>query len=933
MNRCRYASGLLRLVLMLACGLATAQPDVARWMASQQPPQGPEASAIVQTPDGFLWVGEPGAVARFDGAQWRDYPLTTGAEVNDLLVDPSGRLWVASGHSLLRLEGDAFKVIARFRASDTVIRRLRWIHGRLHLATTRGVYRFESPARLLPVVDEKIGTAFDVADAGSGQQLLVGGHRGLFQSRGADVQALTTATREDLITSLEPDAAGGFWLGGYTLRRLTRAGTIEPMRAPAHWVRRLALLSNGELWVGTHFDGLYIRAADGTWRQGDRRLRGETINAIFEDSERNVWVATSGSGVHRFSLVGMAEIQFEDGLPTRLLSSIAAGRDGELWLATYGRGLLHVSPQLDLKPVATPCGDALVSLAWQAPDTLWFGGEGGLCRLRGGHAELVPGPGEVQALAIASTGGLWVLDAQALWRLEDGAVRERIYRRDATTTRVVAAMQDDRHGGVWIAGNDGLVHAGQRGWQSVDGNGAAHALWQGTNGDVWMLQNDALVLRTATGQRFATPAVRGAWLLWGDASGALWQIGRDASARTSATRLRAQLTAGRPPSPPEILATAEGHGGSQPTQIGTPQATALPDGRLAFVMFGKVRIGRLAPTPRQTPMPQAQLTGVSAPNNDSAKPGQVFEAGQWPIRFSYTAASLRAPQALQFRYRLLPVDGEWSAPTSERSQSFAGLAPGKYRFEVKVVGASAGAKPAQFEFTLLPLWHETWWVHLLFGIAVLLLVAWGTAIVWRWRLRRMSEHQHELEALVAVRTQALQDANRQLAIQARTDALTGLLNRRAFLDGYAFQWQATHRAGESIAVLIIDVDLFKNYNDQHGHVAGDEALQRIAQALIGALQWPDGEVARYGGEEFVAMLPRARLDQALAVGEAMRAAVSGLAIAYRDGHAPGIVTVSIGVAASKDNDDPSAEALLIRADVALYDAKHAGRDRVLASRG
>lgn len=397
------------------------------------------------------------------------------------------------------------------------------------------------------------------------------------------------------------------------------------------------------------------------------------------------------------------------------------------------------------------------------------------------------------------------------------------------------------------------------------------------------------------------------------------------------TRLREQLITGQPPTP-DVFDSTEGHGGSQPTQIGTPQATALPDGRMAFVMFGKVRIGRLAPTPRREPMLQAQLIAVGAPGNDSAKPGQAFNAGQWPIRFSYTAASLRAPQKLQFRYRLLPVEREWSTPTSERSQSFASLAPGKYRFEVNVVGAGADAKPAQFEFTLLPFWYETWWAHLLFGIAALLLVAWTTVIAWRWRLRRVSEHQRELEALVAVRTQALQDANRQLAIQARTDALTGLLNRRAFLDGYDFQWQATHRAGESIAVLIIDVDLFKNYNDQHGHVAGDEALQRIAQALIGALQWPDGEVARYGGEEFVAMLPRARLDQALAVGEAMRAAVSDLTIAYRDGHAPGIVTVSIGVAASKDSDDPSAEALLIRADVALYDAKHAGRDRVLASR-
>lgn len=988
--------------LLLGSGAACGQADVARWMAAYVPPQGPDTTAVAQTPDGFLWVGGARGLARFDGAQWREISVGPGtvSAVDDLLVDPAGQLWVASGNRLLRLRGDALDLVVTLASDDSGIRRLRWLQDTLHLATTIGVYRLNPPAQLQPLSGLKDGTAYDLAVPGDGHGVLAGGRFGLSVDTGSGWQRRFGGEQGDLVTSLERDGDGRLWLGGYTLRVIPETDEAGSAQGPARRVRRLAALSNGELWVGTHSDGIFIRARNGSWRRGDRRLRGEVVNAIFEDRERNVWVATSGSGLHRFSLTGMEEIQFEDGLPTRLLSSIAAGAADDLWLATYGRGLVHIDRGRALTPVATPCGDALGSLIWQAPDTLWVGGEAGLCRMQDGRIEQVSGPGAVVALALAADGSLWALDARVLWHLVDGSVSQRIDRRDRIHNPHVMAMQDDGQGGVWVASHEGLVQAGPAGWRLVDDHGQVDALWAGDAGQLWLVQKGELVLRGRDGRRYATPAFPGAWLLWRDGSGALWQIGRTGSARVSEQALRERLETGqlladegvvepdRPqrgdgatgvdgvpgsaglpraqaesasalrtgpdsthaprmgahpidPAQPqssgsaaiEVFGTADGHGDSYPTEVGTPQLATLPDGRMAFVMYGQVRIGSLASPAWQRPALQTEVSAVTAPGVAAAEPGHAFSPGQWPIRLGYTAAALRTPQALRFRYRLLPLDADWSPPTAERSQSFARLAPGKYRFEVRVDSDAAAPAPAHFDFTVLPLWHETWWARVLLGIVALSLGVLGAMLASRWRVRLLTLRQRELESLVTARTAQLQDANRQLAVQARTDALTGLLNRRAFLDAFGHQWHQTRSAGLPLSVLMIDVDHFKTYNDHHGHAAGDEALRRIATALRTSMHWPDGLVARYGGEEFVAMLPRAGLESALAMGETLRAAVEALAIAHLGGDQASITTISIGAAVSGAGDTSSAEGLLACADAALYDAKRAGRNRVLARDG
>lgn len=168
----------------------------------------------------------------------------------------------------------------------------------------------------------------------------------------------------------------------------------------------------------------------------------------------------------------------------------------------------------------------------------------------------------------------------------------------------------------------------------------------------------------------------------------------------------------------------------------------------------------------------------------------------------------------------------------------------------------------------------------------------------------------------------------ELVRLARTDGLTGLYNRRTFDDLLRREWRRLARTGEPLAVIMMDVDHFKLYNDTYGHGGGDLCLQRVARAAVGALQRPADVVARYGGEEFVALLPVTKLEGAIAVAEAIRAAVAGLEIPHTASKTSAHVTVSLGAACTVPQPDKDPASLLALADQQLYAAKSEGRNRV-----
>ncbi|MGV7207621.1 diguanylate cyclase [Oxalobacteraceae bacterium A2-2] len=193
-------------------------------------------------------------------------------------------------------------------------------------------------------------------------------------------------------------------------------------------------------------------------------------------------------------------------------------------------------------------------------------------------------------------------------------------------------------------------------------------------------------------------------------------------------------------------------------------------------------------------------------------------------------------------------------------------------------------------------------------------------------LAALQSSERQLEERVARRTEELHAANEKLAALSMTDGLTGIANRRCFDEILATEWTRASRLGHALAVGLIDVDHFKQYNDHFGHQQGDECLRSVARALESQVQRAGDLVARYGGEEFAFIVPATDEAQALAVAERIRKAIAQLRMPHPQ-TAAGYVTASVGVAAAMAGTG-SRDQLLRTADQALYRAKRAGRNRV-----
>ena len=159
------------------------------------------------------------------------------------------------------------------------------------------------------------------------------------------------------------------------------------------------------------------------------------------------------------------------------------------------------------------------------------------------------------------------------------------------------------------------------------------------------------------------------------------------------------------------------------------------------------------------------------------------------------------------------------------------------------------------------------------------------------------------------------------------DGLTGLKNRGAFDDDYARLWQQATRDRRAMALLLIDVDHFKSYNDCYGHQAGDEALRRVAHVVQRFARRPLDIAARYGGEEFLLALYDLGAEHVREIAEQLRETVQGLGIRHDDS-AAGVVTASIGVAIVSPRVGRSSEGAVQLADEALYSAKRGGRNGI-----
>ena len=194
----------------------------------------------------------------------------------------------------------------------------------------------------------------------------------------------------------------------------------------------------------------------------------------------------------------------------------------------------------------------------------------------------------------------------------------------------------------------------------------------------------------------------------------------------------------------------------------------------------------------------------------------------------------------------------------------------------------------------------------------------------QWQLE---EYTRTLETKVTERTAALEEANKELHQLATLDGLTLVANRRRFDEYWQQQWQFLTQQQQSLALILADIDYFKNYNDHYGHQQGDECLWKIAQTIAYALNRPSDLLARYGGEEFVIVLPYTSIEGACKIAELIIAEIHQLYLPHAQSLVSDRVTLSLGITCIVPQPEKAWKQPITFADQALYQAKQEGRNR------
>lgn len=360
-------------------------------------------------------------------------------------------------------------------------------------------------------------------------------------------------------------------------------------------------------------------------------------------------------------------------------------------------------------------------------------------------------------------------------------------------------------------------------------------------------------------------------------------------------------------------------------------AARAPGGELLFGGLGGLTVVR--PEWQPPDRPDAPLVITSAAVNGVPLPfGKLPRANESlsvrshnrGLRVDFALLDYESPAETSYSYRMEGFDEGWidvphgGLPTA----IYTNLPHGDYKLQLRA--QTHGMQPrlveSEVNVNAEPRWFETAAALIVAGLLVLAAIV-GIIQLRTLYLRRQAK---QLQQQIDLRTQDLLVANKRLDELANTDPLTGACNRRRVLD-VAEEMRAKSTDGNACLALL-DLDRFKRINDTHGHIAGDAVIRHVCQVMQQQSRATDC-IGRYGGEELLACLPESSLEQGMVVAERIRTALAQQPLVY-DGQ-PIAVTVSIGVAVYRTGETLSQ--WLTRADGALYEAKHGGRNRTVAA--
>jgi signal transduction histidine kinase/ligand-binding sensor domain-containing protein len=752
--------------------------------------------AVVQTRDGYLWLGTPEGLVRFDGVRFTAYaqPHLKTSNVHALLEDHAGRLWIGTygGGLYLYHRGEFQAVQAGGGLASPFVRALFADRGgRIWVGTHGGGVSFGRDGRLRAlraadglsndivrvIYEDHAGTIWIGTNAG-GLNRWDGERVAAFAVKPGPLSAYTRddALSNDNVLALWQDGGGTLWIGtdGGGLWRL-RDGRIEAVAASdITGVRRILEDAAGNLWIGTDGGGLHRRSAEG-WRAftGSDGLPSDIVLSLAQDGERNIWVGTR-DGLVRLKPARFGVYSMRDGLANDFVTAVHGSRDGTLWVGTR-TGLGRVDGR---RAVTVPLHprlprDSVLSLLESGDGTLWVGMRNGLFRVRGGRttryttAEGLPS-NYVGALSEARDGGVWVGSRGALSRVAHDAIR-RVATLPPPITADITAIHEDAAGEVWV-GTDGagLGRLRDGRWRFYGtGDGLTHAtvtaLHSDEHGDLWIATRLGLN-RWREGRLHGFTTGNGLpsdhlFSVLADGRGSLWLTSYHGITRVDLRSLDEVENGRRLRMSAVLYGKSDGMRTSECNNAGAPAAWRGRDGHLWFATVnGLVTIdpSRIARNERPPPV----LIEEVRANDEAVSLEAPARLGpdRKRLEFHYTALSFSAPETLRFRYKLEGFDPDWIDAGNRRVAYYTNVPAGEYRFRVIAANEDGvwNAAGASYGFALR--------AHLLrrplFWAAAVVVAAGAGRALYRLRLRRLTA---QFAAVLAERNRIAREIHDTLA--------------------------------------------------------------------------------------------------------------------------------------------------------------------------
>jgi ligand-binding sensor domain-containing protein/signal transduction histidine kinase len=736
--------------------------------------------SLTQDRDGYLWLGTPNGLSRFDGLEFTTFTDDDGLPSNvvrTVLEDGNGTLWAGTDAGLARFHDGVWEMpTAAAELRGESVRALvsddngLWIGthggGLAHL-TPNGLRRYTTADGL---ADDRVRSLQIDTTSGPPGRLVVGTYGGgvsIWEGGHFTSYAQDEGLANDVVRALIVDGEGRLLAG-------TNAGVYEWTPDGFRSFARAAALadatvtsltedSNGRLWLGTRDRGAcHLGSDELICYRSDQGLADDSITKVYEDRESNLWFATFGGGISRLSNESFRNYSGLNGLPPGAVQAFAEV-EGEIWIATHGGGLARVGREGRLQQIYTRRDglphDKVLALAADPSSGLWVGTLEGAVHLDKGQRTLYATEGRppqkiVSDIAIGRDGTVWLATVAGLIEQKrDGSTRTYTASDGLVDERVnVLALAAE--GGLWVGTAGGLcrlVPAGSitcRGEDDGLAGNYIHALVERADGSLWITSDGGLNHFDGTHFRTYTSADG----LLSDKTTAL--VEDDAGRLWVGTARGVNIFDG------ERFTAFTVEDGLVSGEITSGAAMRDSSGRL---WFGTVR-GATVFEPSAAAMPPSpplnHLTGLAVHDQPIGIVADLVLAhSRNHLRFEFVGVSLAYPEDLFYEYRLSPLDPSWHK-TSNRAVDYAALPPGKYVFEVRArVADTTSLVPARFVFEIARPFYSTGWFR---AAAVFLALALAFAL-HRLRLRNIRRQKKELESLVDERTAELLRERREVS--------------------------------------------------------------------------------------------------------------------------------------------------------------------------